>query len=45
MDEDDAEIYGKKLKKSLAELKFKDLTILHIHGSFLDSSTETKIYV
>jgi hypothetical protein len=46
MDEDDIETYGKKLKRSLSNLKFKDLTILHVHGSFKgENGEETMIYI
>ena len=45
IDEDDMELYERRCKKSLSDLKFKDLSILSISGSFNDSDQESSIYV
>ena len=44
MDEDEIEMYAKKLKKSLSELKIKDQSIISIQGTDKEGN-EQCIYV
>lgn len=43
-DEDEAEMYQRRLKKALSTLKIKDLSKLLVQGTFPDSSTDSQIY-
>ena len=46
-DEDEQEMYQRRLKKNLCELKVRDLSILQVQGVFTadESKSESKIYV
>jgi|LauGreDrversion4_2_1035121.scaffolds.fasta_scaffold31878_2 hypothetical protein len=43
MDEDEAEIYQKRMKKMLTDLKIRDLSIVQVQGVMGDGP-EVKIY-
>lgn len=45
LDEDEAEMYERRLAKTLGALKVKDLSKMLVQGSFLESSQDSQIYL